>query len=38
MCVLVGQVVPDVLKDCSGFNFTVKQFKKNSCLEETLDG
>lgn len=33
MCVLVGQVVPYVLKDCNGF-----KFKKNSCLKETLDG
>jgi len=38
MCVLVGRVVLDGMKDCSGFNFRVKQFKKNSCLKETLDG
>jgi len=38
MYVLVGRVVPDVLQDCSGFSFRVKQFKKNSCLKETLDG
>jgi hypothetical protein len=38
MCVLVCRVVTDVLKDCSGFSFRVKEFKKNSCLKETLDG
>jgi hypothetical protein len=36
MCILVGQVVPDVLKDCSGFSLRVKQFKKNNFMKRNI--